>query len=230
MPTDPEIETMKNRAYGLLEPIELAFEAGEIDEAEWHRRVAAFIVPAYVAADNPRSQSGFSRDEESWEYSRGLIMDAVDSSGTFLDVGCASGHLMESIERWAAEKGLQIEAHGLDIAPDLAQLAKTRLPHMAGRIYVGNAQDWQPPFKFDFVRTGLEYVPRPVRAAYVSRLLLDLVRPGGTLIVGAFGEEPDAHPTEDALTTWGFKIAGRSTRKHQDKPLDIKVLWIRAPR
>ena len=34
MPTAPKLEYMKNRAYGLLEPIELAFEAGEIDEAE----------------------------------------------------------------------------------------------------------------------------------------------------------------------------------------------------
>ena len=229
MSADPVIERLKNRAYDLLEPIELAFEAGEIDEDEWHRRVAAFIVPAYLAADNPRSQSGFGRDEQAWEVARGMIMEAVDRSGTFLDVGCASGLLMESVERWAGAKGLAIEAYGLDIAPELADLARRRLPQMADRIYTGNAQIWLPPHPFDFVRAGLEYVPRPSRAAFVSRLLEVMVKPGGTLIIGSFGEESDAHPTEVALESWGFTLAGRTIRKHPQKPTDHKVLWINRP-
>lgn len=226
MSTNPETERLKNRAYDLLEPIETAFERGEIDEAEWHRRVAAFVVPAYLSADNPRSQSGFSRDEEAWEYSRGIVMEAIDRDGTFLDIGLASGHLMECIETWGAERDLRIEAYGLDIVPAFVERARSRLPHLKDRMYVGNAQDWLPPFHFDYVRTGLEYVPRPRRAAFVGRLLKDLVRPGGRLIIGAYGEEKDAAPTEDALRDWGFAIAGRSSRPHPDKPHDIRALWI----
>jgi SAM-dependent methyltransferase len=216
-----EIERLKNRAYDLL-----AFEAGEIDEAEWHRRVAAFIVPAYLSADNPRSQSGFGRDEAAWEDARGMIMEAVNRDGSFLDVGCASGHLMECVERWANAKGLRVEAYGLDISPELANLARTRLPEMAHRIYTGNAQYWEPPFQFDYVRTCLEYVPRPLRESFVRRLMSDLVRPGGTLIVGSFGEEADANPTEGALAEWGLPISGRFSRPHPTKPTHNKVIWI----
>ena len=47
----------------------------------------------------------------------------------------------------------------LDIAPELADLARRRLPKWMDRIYVGNVLYWNPPKRFDFVRTGLEYVP-----------------------------------------------------------------------
>src|SRR5438093_1264218 len=46
--------TLKERTVGrgwqLFEPIDAAYERGEIGEAEWHRRVGAIIGPAYLAA------------------------------------------------------------------------------------------------------------------------------------------------------------------------------------
>ena len=33
------IEAVKDRAYWIVEEVEAALEAGEIDEAEWHRRI-----------------------------------------------------------------------------------------------------------------------------------------------------------------------------------------------
>src|SRR5215813_8407928 len=159
--TDIEaIKAAKNGAYALLERLEAALESGEIDEEGWYREVAAVITPAYLAADNPRAQSGQSGDDAHWTHARSLIADAVDRDGTFLDVGCASGYLMECLQRWARERGHAIEPYGLDIAPELAALARSRLPHWADRIYVGNAIRWQPPMRFDFARTGLEYVPQ----------------------------------------------------------------------
>ena len=49
------IQLSKNRAWPLLQRLNAALEAGEIDEAQWYREVAAVIVPAYLAGDNPRS-------------------------------------------------------------------------------------------------------------------------------------------------------------------------------
>lgn len=75
------IEMAKNRGYKLLEESEAVLEAGQIDEAGWYRRVAAIITPAYLAGDNPRSQSGHSGDEQHWRHARSLILEAVDRDG-----------------------------------------------------------------------------------------------------------------------------------------------------
>ena len=111
------IEQAINGAHELMESTQRALASGEIDEAEYHRRIAAVITSAYLASDNPRGQSGYSGDEARWTHARGLIADAINRDGTFLDVGCANGYLMESMQRWCAAKGVAIEPHGLDIAP-----------------------------------------------------------------------------------------------------------------
>jgi len=228
------IKEAKNRAYALLERVEAALEAGEIDEEGWYREVAAVITPAYLAADNPRAQSGQSGDDAHWTQARGLIADAIDRSGTFLDVGCASGYLMECMQRWCTERGCAIEPYGLDIAPELADLARRRLPHWSDRIYVGNALYWEPPMRFDYVRTGLEYVPIRRRKDLVARLLDRVVAPGGRLILGTNKEEKDQPRVEpwweDLVAGWGFSIAGRSERPHYvDDRFLYRVFWIDAP-
>lgn len=225
------IELAKNRAWPLLERLNRALEAGEIDEAGWYREVGAVIVPAYLAGDDPRAQSGSSGDDAHWAYARGLLADAIDRDGSFLDVGCASGYLMETLAGWCRERGHAIEPYGLDISPELARLARRRLPRWADRIYVGNAIDWVPPRRFDCVRTGLEYVPPRRQRDLVERLLRDLVVPGGRLILGVFSEERGATRAgpseEERVAAWGFKVAGRTERPHpRDARLVYRAFWI----
>lgn len=225
------IELAKNRAWPLLERLNAALEAGEIDEARWYREVADVITPAYLAGDNPRAQSGSDSDDDAWTYRRGLIAEAVDRSGTFLDVGCASGYLMECLVRWCRERGHSVEPYGLDIAPELAELARRRLPHWANYIYVGNAIAWAPPRRFDFVRTGLEYVPPRRQRDLVARLLRDVVTPGGRLIIGVYSEERDetrvGPSEEERVAAWSFALAGRTERPHLSDPrLLYRVFWI----
>lgn len=227
------IEMAKNRGYKLLEESEAALEAGQIDEAGWYQRGMAIITPAYLAGDNPRSQSGHSGDEAHWRQARSLVAEAMDRDGDFLDVGCASGHLMECVQQWAGERGVRIEPYGLDIAPELADLARRRLPHWAGRIWVGNAMDWVPPRRFDFVRTGLEYVPRRRRPDLVRRLLQEVVAPGGRLLIGTQNEEKDqtrgGPSQEEEVASWGFRIAGSLRRPHyRDARLEYRLCWIEA--
>ncbi len=227
------LKAAKNRAYQLLERVEAALERGEIDEEGWYREVAAVITPAYLAADNPRSQSGHSGDDARWEHARSLICDAVDRDGTFLDVGCASGYLMECIQRWARERGHELEPYGLEISPEMADLARGRLPRWADRVHVGNAISWLPGTRFDFVRTGLEYVPERRRRDLIDHLLEDVVAPDGRLIIGTCSDEERgetrAEPShEEAIGSWGFTIAGSSERGHRDARLEYRVLWIDA--
>lgn len=221
-----DIDLAKNRGATLLAQAEADLASGCITEAQWYEHIAAVVTPAYLSSDTPWGQSGKSGDSEGWENARSLIIDAVDRSGAFLDIGCASGYLMECLAHWGQSKDLTLEPYGLDISPELAELARRRLPHWRDRIFVGNAIDWTPPRRFDFVRTGLEYVPLRRQKDLVHRLLDDVIAPGGRLIVGVNNEEIGRHETEQRLTEWGFAVAGRTERAHRDPRLAYRVLWI----
>ncbi len=160
LPPD-ELEGLKERGWRQVAAIDAALERGEIGEDDWHRAMAELIVPAYLAGDNPRAQSGHSGDAARWEGARRLLLDAVAADGSFLDVGCANGHLLECLRRWAAEDGVALDPWGVEISGDLAGLARERLPAWREQIFVGNALDWRPPRRFDFVRTNVDYVPVP---------------------------------------------------------------------
>lgn len=232
-PTETPIELAKDRAWPLVERLNRALEAGEIDEAGWQREVAAGLVPAYLAGGNPRAQSGSDGTVEDWTHKRSLLADAAERDGTFLDVGCASGYLMETLAAWCRERGCTIEPYGLDIAPELADLARRRLPDWAERIFAGNAINWVPPHRFDLVRTGLEYVPPRRQRDLVERLLRDVVLPGGRLIIGVYSEERDATrtgPSQEArVASWGYAIAGRTERPHlRDPRIVYRAFWIDA--
>jgi ubiquinone/menaquinone biosynthesis C-methylase UbiE len=221
-------ERVVGRGWELFTEIDAAFEHGEITQAEWHARVGAIIGPAYLAADNPRAQSGSANSPEQWERARRFIFAAITRPGTFLDVGAASGHLMQCAVEWLARDGLHIEPYGVEIVPELADLARQRLPHWADRIVTANAATWLPQRRFDFVRTGLEYVPHSRRMAFVQHLLDRVVAPGGRLIVGAFSEMKESPPQlESEVAGWGFPIAGRVEVPHtEDYRVSRRAFWI----
>jgi len=224
-------ERIVGRGWQLIEPIEAAYEGGEIDVAEWHRRIGAIIGPAYLAATNPRAQSGASGTAAEWERTRRFIFAAVNRDGTFLDVGCANGHLMECAVIWLAESGHRIVPYVLEILPELAALARQRLPQWAERIAIGDAMEWMPERRFDFVRTGLEYVPRRLRPELVRHLLEATVAPGGRLIIGAHSELADSAPQLQAeVLRWGFPITGAVEVPHaQDQRVVRRAFWLEKP-
>jgi SAM-dependent methyltransferase len=227
MPSD--VRDSIERGWRDVAAIDEALERGEIDEDEWVRRSQQLIVSAYLSAEPPWAQSGHSGPAPRWEVARRLILAAVHRPGTFLDVGCANGFLMETLHAWAAEDGIELEPYGLDLSPELAELARRRLPRWADRIFVGNALDWQPPRRFDFVRTGLEYVPATRRRELVAHLLSDVCDPRGRLIIGSFNEEREPRATEDGVASFGFAITGRVERDHdQDDRIVRRVFWIDA--
>lgn len=233
MRSEPDVRESIERGWREAATTDEALERGQIDEAEWYRRSQQLVVPAYLAAETPYGQAGHSGDAVRWEQARRHVVDAVHRDGTFLDVGCANGILMETVHGWAAEEGLSIEPYGLDLSPELAALARTRLPHWVDRVFVGNALDWRPPRRFDFVRTGLEYVPRRRRAELIAHVLHEVVLPGGRIIVGSFNEERDETrrgPSQDEIVAGlGFEIGGRIERPHSDPRIVRRVFWLDAP-
>lgn len=210
--------------------IDEALDRGEIDEAGWYRRSQALIVPGYLAASDPRAQSGHSGDADRWREARGQLVEAIDRDGTLLDVGCANGHLMETAVEWALERGRRIEPYGLDLSPALLALARERLPAWRDRFFAGNALDWRPPFRFDLVHLQqLEYVPPARRPELIAHLLGHVCRPGGRLIVGSANELRDGPCAASLVESAGFPIAGRTERDHPDARAVRRVFWLDAP-
>ena len=117
----------------------------------------------------------------------------------------------------------ELDLYGLDISPELVDLAERRLPQLADRLLVGNALTWRRGTSFDFVRTNLDYVPAHRRRQLFENLLAQADR----LIVGVFNEQVHERPTEELVASWGYKIAGRSERTNLRKPqVDYRVLWV----
>jgi SAM-dependent methyltransferase len=216
---DEELEAAKEGSWKDVAAIDAAYARGDLDDAGWHGAIGALVVPAYLTAETIEGGSGSSRDARGWEYARSLLADAVEPGQSFLDIGCANGLLMESMARWS-----RVEPYGLELSPELAQVARRRLPHWADRIWVGNALDWSPARSFDVVRTGLDYVPSPRRRQLVEHLLSY----AGRLVIGVFNEERDLRSIEAEIASWGFQIAGRTDRLHPHPLLAYRALWIDA--
>ncbi|MEM7029470.1 MAG: class I SAM-dependent methyltransferase [Chloroflexota bacterium] len=160
---------------------------------QWFARNKSVLEDGYTSHEEPWRQSGFSGPEARWINLRKPIADCIDQSGTFLDIGCANGYLLECCLRWTAERDIHIVPYGLDFSEKLVELAKARLPQFEDHFYVGNALYWKPPQAFDFVRTGLEYVPGDYEKQYISFLLKHHVKVNGKLLI-AHGGEGSADP------------------------------------
>ena len=182
---------------------------------------------SYLAEENPIRQSGFGGGEERWKNERGLILEAVDSDGDFLDVGCANGYLLQCLVEWAKEKGIILTPYGIDQGAGLIELAQKRFPQYANHFWIANAWNWIPPQKFRFVYSLYDCVPEPFLHRYIERLLQRYVEKSGTLIVGAYGSNSKNRPAFDVakiLNEAGFPITGSSSCG--DLPVS-RIAWIR---
>ena len=155
----------------------------------------------------------------------------IDSDGTFLDVGCANGLLMESVQRWCAERHVNVEPFGVEIAPGLVELARRRLPAWADRIWLGNAIEWVhlDGVRFDYVHTLVDCVPLDVRGRLIEHQLARVVRPGGRLLVSHYvSSGTHDPPARDVINSLGYVVAGASPVDSLGAP--SHTVWIDAPR
>ena len=187
----------------------------------------------YLRGTTPQQGSGFSGGPGEWRRARWHITEAIDGDGTFLDVGCANGLLMESVAAWCAERGLDVEPYGVDISPKLAALARRRLPQWADRIWAGNAAGWRPPdgLRFDYVHILLECVPRARRGDLVRHHLAHTVRPGtGRLLVSDYTANPaTGHPAApETVRSLGFRVAGQTSGGDRPGRVPVPTAWITA--
>lgn len=216
MEIDP-LKSAMNRSYAFCEQQQQLLDAGEITEGEWFANHEKHFADHYLSGVDPRSQSGYTGDEQRYAYTQTMILCAIHKSGTFIDIGCANGHLIQKLSEWLQNTGNTVTFYGLDISERLIGLAKRRLPNWTQRFTVGNALDWYPRATYDFVCVKeLGYVPRQRRKQLLLHLFQDCVSEGGRLILGPLTEERSAEGVRAECEGWGYVPSGTIERPHQD--------------
>jgi SAM-dependent methyltransferase len=183
----------------------------------------------YLAESDPLRQSGYSGGRERWRAERAPILEALAGDGTFLDVGCANGYLLESLLAWSSVRGVRLTPYGVDCSAGLVALAQERLPAYREHFFVANAWEWRPPQRFRYVYAVWDCVPAERFAAFVGQLLAHATAPGGRLIIGAYGSRArNQRPAriEALLSAAGHRVQGSVSG---GTPETARFAWIEAP-
>jgi protein-L-isoaspartate O-methyltransferase len=148
----------------------------------------------------------------------------MDADGAWLDVGCANGYLMATLPAWAAESGVTIDPHGLELIPSLANLARASHPELADRIWTGSVMTWQPPRRFRYVTALEDAVPPQDLSLLVNRVLGELVAPEGRLILSSYtNREDQPRSLVDELFREGLTPSGVI---HIDRPAGHPLMTV----
>ncbi len=176
---------------------------------KWFENQEKIYADTYLLHTEPWKQSGFSGPEERWTEGRKPIANCIDTSGSFLDLGCANGYLLECVMKWNKARGLTTVPYGLDVSNGLIKLAESRIPEFKSHLFVGNAWTWIPPLKFDYVRTELAYVPDYLHVNFINRLLNNFLTDDGRLLVAEYRSKNASNDEiwiDERLTNWEFDV------------------------
>ena len=207
-----------------------------MSETDYYQHTLELLEDSYVMADERGDLAGGSGSGGGlarWQRKRKVIAAAFDHDGTWLDVGCANGLLMETLCRWAADRNVRVEPYGLELSQRVAQRARLRLTRWAERIWSGNVMTWMPPMRFDYVTLLPEFVPTELRGAMLVRVRDQFLKPAGRLIVSCYrpGAAPGQHgrgaPSAPLLLCeLGFMADGFAEVQDEDGTLWTSVAWL----
>ena len=199
---------------------------------KWLDNLKKDLEESYLKYSEPWKQAGFVEDETAWVALRKPIVDCVEKSGTFLDIECSNGYLLECLLKWSAERGIKLTPYGIDLSEKLIAVAKTRLPDHPANFVVGNAMKWSSPIKYDYVRTELGYVLDESQEQYLQAVFSNFLDTGGKLIVTEYRtkKQNSKEPwSTDKLINWDFDIVKKTATVYEKKELLRIVVLARKP-
>jgi len=195
----------------------------------WFATLREEIEESYLQSSDDLRGSGWGGSPERWRLAREVILESIRGSGSFLDIGCANGYLLECLMEWGGEKGIDITPFGIDISSRLVERAKARFPRHRHNFSVGNSLTWKPDRTFDYVRTELDYVPEALVGEYLLRLFNEVVASGGTLIVTSYGSRSrqlEPKFVHEILLNLGFKEVRSSFSVDRDDSVMTRIAWV----
>jgi SAM-dependent methyltransferase len=200
------------------------------EDDDYYRRTIQLLEHSYLDADargDVAGGSGSGGGLERWERKRRVLARAFDHGGTWLDIGCANGLLMETLVRWTAEAGLRIEPYGLDLSTRIAEAARRRLPGWADRIWAGNVMTWEPAIRFDYVTVINDCVPPGAGPRLIERILSRFLNSRGRLVYSIYLPRPpdEIPPASSVLGRFGYRIAGEAESRIGGE-LKVSTAWL----
>ncbi|MDB4984722.1 MAG: hypothetical protein JWM20_901 [Patescibacteria group bacterium] len=114
---------------------------------------------------------------EQWEGKRKFIAGAINGDGTILDIGCAGGMFLKSLQNWSQ---FELVPYGIDIDESYIEAAKNLFPecpdHFAvrGLADAGNLASAGLPERYDFVYVSVIYNVKWVE--FIKNTLLPMAK------------------------------------------------------
>jgi SAM-dependent methyltransferase len=192
----------------------------------------------YLRASTPQGGSGYSGNDSEWRAARAGLAFALDGldvdlgrSGqplSFLDVGCANGHLPASFVTWGAERNLTVDPYGVDLSAALVQRAKELHPQWTDHFWTGDMLTWRHPTgrRFDLVHVLLDVLPTDKYGEAVVNCLELVTTGGGRLLISVYDMRPEMSAEAVALRL-GLPIEGRTPpRSRPGGPHGQPSVWI----
>jgi hypothetical protein len=225
----PEQEMQPNEDLNSYEiRLRSLHESGRITANDFFAGYARENAKLYMSRTDPRGQSGHGGDIYRWRHVRSMILEAIYADGTFIDIGCANGHLIESLNKWMQYTDVKVDFYGLELSRDLYNLALNRLPEYSSRLFHGNGLNWKPPFQFNYVYTMvLADIPGSLQKVFLSNLYDNCLCSGGRLILGPW----NVCELENEVDRMGFSPTGYCEKTIVGNSSQIKrIVWIDKPR
>lgn len=99
---------------------------------------------------------------KAWEKKRRFIAEAINDDGSILDIGCAGGFFLRSLQEWS---DYRLVPYGIDIREDFIEAARDLFPEMSDHFAVmdiedvGNLPNRESfPKKFNFIYCSLSNI------------------------------------------------------------------------
>ncbi|MGC8571741.1 MAG: class I SAM-dependent methyltransferase [Candidatus Micrarchaeia archaeon] len=174
--------------------------------------VKTFLVGSHVA--------GY--DFDLWVKRRSFIAELINKSGTIIDVGCANGFFLRSLQEWSKYK---LIPYGIDIDLKFIEQIKELFPNDFKnfiKLDVHNINDLQKyslPDKYDFIywniwdNWNLDIDEQQEVVAEVK----DHVNPDGRLILGFYDNREKNMERIDNLENVGFRFNGLLINKYGEE-------------
>ena len=163
---------------------------------------------------------------EFWLATRAFIANAINKSGTILDIGCANGFLLACLSKWLKEKSLTLISYGIECDPSIVR-CKQLFPHVYDlghfiqidlQTFLSSPSTEAPTFPrlFDYIYWNVWEDGCDLEEEYQVRWLCKLCSMtslGGKLLLGLYGtkEKNDIKANRiKAILTQNFPYIGES--------------------